>query len=116
VGKCHYTFVENLDGDLVSLPNTTNDILLGDPEIVEIQCAGRTGTDSKLLFLLCNLDTHVLGCDKAGDPFVPDTWVYIGENQEDFGLVTVCDPPDRACKLVVRNDGSNCSRLTSWNR
>lgn len=87
------TFIENLYRNLVSFANTSNDVLLWDSQIVEIEGTSRTRSDAQLLLFLCNLDAHILCRYEASDTLVTQAVVDIGEYQEDFSFIAVCDPP-----------------------
>ena len=87
------TFVKNFDCNLVSLADTTNDILLGNPKIVKVECACGASADSEFLLFLRDLDTHVLGGYEARDAFVALAWVDVGKDEKDLRLVAVRDPP-----------------------
>lgn len=48
-----------------------------------------------LLFLLCNLYSHILVKNKASDSFVSLGWIDVGKDEEDFRFTRVGDPPVR---------------------
>jgi hypothetical protein len=59
--KTSRTLIQDFNSNLISLSFFTNDVLSRDLQVIKVQCARRTGTDTKFLLLLSNLDAHVLG-------------------------------------------------------
>lgn len=92
-GDADTALVEDADGVLVALAALTEDVLLGDVDVVKVEDAGAAGADAELLLLLG--DGEALGAlldDEGGDALVALGRVEVGEDEEDAGLHGVCDP------------------------
>lgn len=62
---------------LIAFAFATYNILFWYSEVIEIERTGRARSDAEFLFLLRNLDTHVLRGKEACDSFVPFTGVHL---------------------------------------
>ena len=62
-------------------------------EIVKVERAGARGVNTELLFLLRDLNPHILRGNEASDALVTFTEVCIRKNEEYFRLIAVCNPP-----------------------
>lgn len=71
------TLVQNFDRKFITFAFTAYDVLRRYAQVIEIECTGGGCTDAKLLLLLCYLDTHVFGCDKASYALVSFTWINL---------------------------------------
>lgn len=63
---------------LVTLSDSSNDILGWDFEVIEIQSASRRCTNAQFLFFLCNLYAHVLCGGKTSNTLITLTGVNLG--------------------------------------
>ena len=79
------TFVKNFNGYSVALSNglyPTHNVLYGHFHIVKIERARARSTNAELLFLLSDLDAHVLLNDEACDAFVAFRGIDVGKYEE----------------------------------
>ena len=99
---------------LVTLSLTADDVFCRNFEVVKVECACGRSSNAKFLFLFGNLNTHILGSNKASYSFVAFTWVnlyiqisrsvwmvdlnekgietHVCEDQENFGLIGIGNP------------------------
>jgi hypothetical protein len=68
---------ENCKTDFVSFALATDDVLVWNLEIIEIERTCRRCSDAQFLLLFSDLNTHVFGCYEASDAFVSLAWVYL---------------------------------------
>ena len=67
----------------VALTYTTDDIVRGDFEVIEIESTCGGCSDAQLLFLLGNLNTHVFGGYEAGYAFVAFARVHLFQSKHE---------------------------------
>ena len=95
-------FVQRLDGDLVSLADFAQHILLRHAAVFENQLAGGRGADAQLVFLLADGESGEIFLDhEGGDAFVSGRGIDGGEEDEDAGFLAVGDPELAAVENVV---------------
>lgn len=77
---------------LVSLSYLTKHILSRNLEVIEVEGASRRSPDTKLLFLLRDLNAHILCSNEASDSLVALARVNVREDEENLRLVRIGDP------------------------
>lgn len=64
------TLIQHLDSNFVAVAFTSDNVLGGNFQVVEIESARRGSTNAEFLFLFRDLDPHVLGGKETGNSFV----------------------------------------------
>src|SRR5262249_11292934 len=81
------TFVQRLDGNLVSLSDLPENILFGNLAIFQNQFTGTGSANAEFVFLFADCKSRkVMLHEKSGDSFVTLIRAGIGKNYENTGL------------------------------
>ena len=87
------SFVERLDGDLVSLAGFAEDVFLRHTAVFENQLTGRRRANAGLVFLLADAEAGEVALDEErGDAFVAGVRIRVREHDEHACLGRVRDP------------------------
>jgi len=93
--------VQDANGVLVPQALLTQQVALGDVDVVEVEHAGAAGADAQLLLLLGDAEPgRALLDDEGADALVPLAGVEVGEDDEDARLHRVGDPHLGPVELV----------------
>jgi hypothetical protein len=103
--KNSQTFVQNLNGNFIPQPFTTNNILSGNLEVIKVQRARRAGADTELLLLLGDLDAHVFGCNETSDTLI--TLARVNLPKDNQGKESLADESGTRTLAKMRNTSAS---------
>lgn len=93
--------IQHTDGILVALTLFSQQVALGDDDVIKVEHTGARGPDTKLLLLLGDREARgPLLHDESRDTLVALTGVQVGEDNEHIGLHGVGDPHLGSVQLI----------------
>ena len=95
-------FVQSFNGNLVTLADFSEHVLLGNFAIFQNQFASGRGADAQLVFFLADRESgKILFDDESGDALVPSRRITRGEEHEDSSFLGIGDPQLAAVENVI---------------